>query len=458
LAQAILDVSLLLCHKRLSHYSDMPMCTMTKLLFAGLMGRVLGNDLGNLDELLTADECVGDSCDLSLRQLRGNKTAQAKTQAEWGSCMSAGCPRDYKPGMHCQCNSRCHDYGNCCRDVASCSADSKPQPTAPTAPTTVTAKSHGIAGHPDPSKTYPSYPGFTLAVVEEFNAPIDLDTDPIWTWSDGGLYEGDVRFVKQQISFSGGKMKITAKPNPGIPTQSCSRAEVFKVDNKPLVSGEFRSRRNMFRYGRYEVRMKAPEVQPGNPDINGNFVATMFVFRDAKFRHWREIDIEVTGDSPTSVTTNVLRADNTEWWSPRIAASRESTLKEGNARAEFHTYGFEWLPNKVTWFIDGKVVREHHGGQPPIPDKSAKVMMNLWIFGPPANFGGKQIHNNRYPMTSEYDWFRFYKWDGETTYPCPGSTSCLTDDDKYMDGNNPCDGQPNYGSWKGKQPCAASCR
>lgn len=46
-AAAILDVSLLLCHKRLSHYSDMPMCTMTKLLFAGLMGRVLGNDLGN---------------------------------------------------------------------------------------------------------------------------------------------------------------------------------------------------------------------------------------------------------------------------------------------------------------------------------------------------------------------------------------------------------------------------
>ena len=50
---------------------------------------------------------------------------------------------------------------------------------------------------------------------EEFNAPLDLDTDPIWTWSDGGLYEGDVRFVKEQISFSDGKMKITAKPNPG---------------------------------------------------------------------------------------------------------------------------------------------------------------------------------------------------------------------------------------------------
>lgn len=44
---------------------------------------------------------------------------------------------------------------------------------------------------------------------------MDLDSDPVWTWSDGGLYEGAVRFVKEQISFSGGKMKITVKPNPG---------------------------------------------------------------------------------------------------------------------------------------------------------------------------------------------------------------------------------------------------
>ena len=47
--------------------------------------------------------------------------------------------------------------------------------------------------------------------------------------------------------------------------------QVGKVASKPLVSGELRTRRNMFRYGRYEVRMKAPDVQPGNPDIDGNW-------------------------------------------------------------------------------------------------------------------------------------------------------------------------------------------
>jgi len=420
-------------------------------LFAFLLSGLCicwGNDL---NDLLNADDCTDETCDISLRQLRGNVTSKAS----WGSCQSYGCPTRFERGHGCQCNSKCHDYGNCCADIASCSKPAaSPSPSAPHA----AAKPSGhIYGHPDPSKEYPVYEGFTLTLVEEFNAPLDLDSDPVWTWSDGGLYEGDVRFVKEQITFSDGKMKITAKPNPGISVQKCSHAEVGTVDPKPLVSGELRARRNMFRYGRYEVRMKAPDVQPGNPDINGNFVATMFVFRDAKFHHWREIDIEVTGDHHNSVTTNVLSADNTEWWSTRIAAARSTNIN-GNARENFHVYGFEWLPNKVTWFVDGKPVRTHYGGRPPIPDKSAKIMMNLWIFGPKANFGGKEIYNNRYPMTSEYDWFRFYKWDGDSSYPCIGSGSCLTSDDRYLDGNNPCDGQAMKGTWKGKGACTASCR
>ncbi|CAE7733168.1 licB [Symbiodinium sp. CCMP2592] len=405
---------------------------------------------------------VAASWSTALAQLRGlsanktelNATDQTLLRSAWGSCQQYGCPSTYIQSQACQCNSRCKDYNNCCSDITSCNAGAP----AAGSPAGGAPSPTQISGHPDPSKQYPSYPGFTLALVEEFDSPLDLDSDPIWTWSDGGLFEGDVRFVKQQIRFEDGKMKITATQNPGYSTQACSHAEVGTVEHKPLVSGEFRSRRNIFRYGRYEVRMKAPDVQPGNPDVDGNFVATMFVFRDAKFRHWREIDIEVTGDSPNSVTTNVLRADNTEFWRPQIASVRTTSVS-GNARAEFHTYGFEWLPDRITWYIDGVPVRSHYGGKPPIPDKSAKVMMNLWIFGPKANFGGRQIYNNRYPMTSEYDWFRFYKWDGETTYPCQRfSTSCLSSDDRYLDGNNPCDGQPMLGTWKGQAACSASCR
>merc|ERR1719343_1733555 len=105
--------------------------------------------------------------------------------------------------------------------------------------------------------------------------------------------------------------------------QSCSHAEVGDVDPKNLTSGELRARHNMFRYGFYEVRMKAPTVQPNNTQINGNYVATMFAYRDAKFKHWREIDIEVTGDDVNSMTMNVLNAEGTSMWNPQIQASQK---------------------------------------------------------------------------------------------------------------------------------------
>jgi len=304
--------------------------------------------------------------------------------------------------------------------------------------------------------SYPKHEGFTLVLVEEFDSPIDLDNDPIWTWSDGGLIEGQVRFAKEAIKFEGGKMKIEASRTQ-YRSESCSHAEVGEIGEKQMSSGEMRTKHNMFRYGRYEASIKAPSVHQDNHMINGNYISTMFVFRDGKYKHWREIDFEITGDSPHSITTNVLSADNTDRWSANMAESQKFRTRQ-NLRAGFHTYAIEWLPDRITWFVDGKKLREKRGGQVPISDKSAKVMMNLWMFDDRAFFGGKQIHNNQYPMHSEYDWFRFYKWDGDTQYPCADmGTSCLTDDDRYLSSNNPCDGVAQEGTVYGREPCTAAC-
>jgi len=426
-----------------------------------------GEDAQHEIMLDSDDQCLKDDdtgteqgAGLSLRQLRGERTSALLLKEGWGSCAAYGCGGHYHRSHGCQCNAHCKRHGNCCDDYEQrCAAPSPGSAKQAESPNQGSPAGSAVHGHPDPQKSYPTYHGFSLTLVEEFDSPLDLDSDAIWTWSDGGLSEGQVRFVKEQIQFRDGKMTITAQPNPGLDAQSCSAAEVGKVDPKPLVSGEIRTRHNLFRYGRYEVRMKAPEVQPGDPSTNGNFVSTMFVYRDAKFNHWREIDIEVTGDSSHSVTTNMLSADHTDQWSTRIASAKGLRVNH-NARAGFNTYAFEWLPDSVAWFVNGVMVRKEHGGHnPPIPDLSAKIMMNLWIFGPLANFGGKAIRNNRYPMTAEYDWFRFYKWDGEKTYPCPGmSDSCLTSDDKYLSKNNPCDGQTQQGLVHGKTPCATSCQ
>merc|ERR1712059_3682 len=104
--------------------------------------------------------------------------------------------------------------------------------------------------------------------------------------------------------------------------------------------------------------------------------------------------------------TNVLVADYTSQWSPSIQYSVHGTYKDVNTRTDFHDYAFEWLPDSITWFIDGKKIREvkkpHN-----IPDMSAKILMNLWLFSSPYYFGGSNGGNNQYPFHSEYEWFRF---------------------------------------------------
>lgn len=302
----------------------------------------------------------------------------------------------------------------------------------------------GVVGHPDCAATYPTYPGFTLALVEEFNAPIDLVNDPIWTYSDGHP-DGPVRFVKEGVGFADGKMTLTMTDSPVA--GSHSYAEEEDVDTRDFSSGEMRTKYNNYRYGRYEVNFKAPSIHPGDTATNGGYVATMFIFRNPKFTQWREIDLEQIGDSPTVMGTNLINGDNKAAWGAEFADTTGSPHTIAfNAREAFHTYAFEWTSEAVTWYADDVMIRQQVGpAKLPIPELSAKIMMNLWW----GSFGGNGA-NNTWPMVTEYDWFRFYKWDTETTYPCSPVPTCLPATDLDGAKNNTEDGveyiPPNAGN------------
>jgi beta-glucanase (GH16 family) len=301
----------------------------------------------------------------------------------------------------------------------------------------------GMLGHPLPDFDYPEYTGFTLCLVEEFEEPIAIyGDDAIWTYSDGSLFEGDVRHTADALSFADGKLVITVREETA--PVSWSWAAHSYIPEKPLKSGELRTKFNNFRYGRYEVRMKAP-------DVVGNFIATMFTFRTPGFQDWREIDVELLGSTSTTFLSNLIYTDDQELWSPDIEEPAYS-YPFGNApsglpagydnRKAFHTYSFEWTPNQIRWFVDDALVRVKQSGvgedQLPVPELPSKIFMNTWVF-PNADFGGDP-QLNEYPFSTEYEWFRFYKWDGEVTYPCSGAPSCLDESDLDYSKNNPDDG------------------
>jgi len=332
----------------------------------------------------------------------------------------------------------------------------------------------GVLGHPDCAQpTPPAHAGFTLYLVEDFSAPIDLVADPIWTYSDGGQPEGDQRFVKDAITFTGGNLVITATARNIPGSVSCSEklpnvANSATVPNKPHASGEFRTKYNNFRYGYYETSFESPQGQPSGAGgcmpgvantatVCSNFLTTFFIFRTPKSQgpggggQWREIDAEIEGDQPGSLGTNLVYADNNP--NGGYDASRAEVFftypQGGNGamplpagyntrQAGFHTYGFEWTSQSIRWFVDGTLVRVKLPGVGPnalpIPAESAHIMANLWFFPSNAAFGNPLL--NSYPMTSRYNFIRFYRWDQDTTYPKANPATELPAADRLTRNNN----------------------
>jgi len=233
---------------------------------------------------------------------------------------------------------------------------------------------------------YPTYPGYTLQLAEDFCSPLDLDKDPIWTWSDGAPADGDTWFRKEQIAFADGKMTITAIPM-AIPAgySSFSESDYNSMTGKPtgrhFVSGELRTKYNNYRYGRYEVRYKAP-VANADP-TKGGFLSTMFAFRTPKWQTWNEVYLELEPmDGTTSiihkVAGNVVYFKNTGAGVPGYpggAAFGPLTPDQPSyVITDTHTYAIEWTAAKITWYLDGKNVHEYAaGGKPPIPDLASKA-------------------------------------------------------------------------------------
>jgi beta-glucanase (GH16 family) len=309
----------------------------------------------------------------------------------------------------------------------------------------------GIAGHPKADCQYPTYPGFTLALVEEFDEPLDLATDPIWTHSDGhtdGMY---TRFDKASITFTGGNAVLTAtKPDGGVPA-SRSYAEgddntgnwPINVASATVQSGELRTKHNNWRYGRFEARYKAA--------LNVNVISSFFTFRNPKWQDWRELVFSVTpANDANRCETNIVHGTGAFAYSATqnlyIAAVVPSVSAGATLFDDFHTYAFENMPSSVKWYADGALVRTETGSSVRLMDKAMKIMFNLWVFSG-SDWGGGMPTMNTYPMSMLIDWVRLYKSDADTVYPCSPLPECQPAEDRDYQKNNAEDGLPSAAPW-----------
>ncbi|HAQ0041365.1 TPA: family 16 glycosylhydrolase, partial [Enterococcus faecium] len=204
-------------------------------------------------------------------------------------------------------------------------------------------------------------------------------------WSNGNMFNTTWR--ASQVNFEDGKMQLSINKDE----------ENTKI---PYISGEYRSNQN-FHYGLYEVNMK--------PIKNDGVVSSFFTYTGPSENNpWDEIDIEFLGKDTTGVQFNYFTNG---------LGNKEYYHNLGfDASEAFHTYAFEWLPDSITWFVDGEKI---YTATENIPQTPGKIMMNVW----PGTGVDSWLNpfDGTVPLKAEYDWIKFtqYKIVEEDVTPKP---------------------------------------
>ncbi|MBR6958256.1 MAG: family 16 glycosylhydrolase, partial [Erysipelotrichaceae bacterium] len=196
--------------------------------------------------------------------------------------------------------------------------------------------------------------------------------------------------------------------------------------NPAYSGGEFRTN-EFYGYGYYETSMQAIK--------NDGVVSSFFTYTGPSDDNpWDEIDIEVLGKDTTKVQLNYYTNGT---------GNHEKMIDLGfDASEGYHTYGFDWQPGKITWYIDGKKV---HEATQNIPVTPGKIMMNAWP--------GKTVDdwlkafNGKTPLTARYQWVT-YKKSGNSQNPNQGQNQ----NPNQGQNQNPNQGQnqnPNQGQSQG---------
>lgn len=210
------------------------------------------------------------------------------------------------------------------------------------------------------------------AVALETN--LDEDDEAMFekadAWTNGYMF--DCTWRKANVSFANGIMKLTIDSDGENASPKWS-------------GGEYRSRK-FYSYGLYEVKMK--------PIKNDGVVSSFFTYTGPSDNNpWDEIDIEFLGKDTTKIQFNYFTNG---------VGEHEYLYDLGfDASEDFHTYGFEWLPDSITWYVDGEAV---YTATENIPSTPSKLMMNVW---PGTGVDSwLKAYDGTVPLSAEYDWIR----------------------------------------------------
>ena len=239
---------------------------------------------------------------------------------------------------------------------------------------------------------------------------------------------------------------------PGIPSFSEKGTDImmFRIDpNDPAGAGrgpEIGSK-ELTHFGTYSARLRVPDVTQVQPDLGA--VVGYFTYRMDGVHGLSEIDFEWLIADPEIIyvgtwtgprgdlqrvgrTINLAkgiiystsyradRAERNERGQLTGAQNQPETIQpmeNYNASARFYTYGFDWYPDRLTWWIINpdtheKIVLWDYTGSTPnftgIPVSPTRYLLNFWHTNNWwVETNRNSIEKPRYGYELEIDWMSY---------------------------------------------------
>ena len=220
-------------------------------------------------------------------------------------------------------------------------------------------------------------------------------------WSNGDVF--NVVWKKHNVVYANGIMRL------GITEEKASAWLNDAEVEFNYTAGEARTQ-NYYHYGDYEVSMK-PSANEGTAstffvctgpydtkfvlDENGDYVLDDNGQRVTVANPHDEIDIEFLGKDTTHVQFNFFvdgKGGNEYMYDLGFDASKE-----------FHTYGFRWAEDSITWFVDGKPVYKV------TTDKTATTGENVKLVEKLPSTAGRMLTNYWCGNERAWGWMGEYK-------------------------------------------------
>ncbi len=169
---------------------------------------------------------------------------------------------------------------------------------------------------------------------------------------------------------------------------------------RAIGCGEIQSKKR-FGFGRYEARMRTA----AGPGLNSAFFT--YTGPPHGVDEHDEIDFEFLGKDPHKVELNYHT--NGESQGPII-------IDLGfDATQDFHDYAFEWTPDKIRWYVDGKFVAETPKNAK-IPRNAGKILFSLWS-GAKSSDDWLGKFKYKAPVTAEVEWVKFTPLPNKLSQP-----------------------------------------